>query len=270
MDLNSDKMKLQFTSEMSGKGPAIDNDALDNFGVFSFYTGVYDWSSTTSLPDYMYNREVSRTKIANQWSDWHYSPVMYWPVLGEKLSFYAYAPYATPANKIELSAASEPGLPVLTYQVPISTREQQDILYAEPLFNLQNTKQPVRLQFKHALTKVLFHAKLTVDGGPATGEQLKIQEIRLSSLWAKGAFRIDTHAGVSKQWALDMTKSASYPLTVADGLSNLALTDRYQTVSSLDNFMYLLPQSILENPFATVSIHYGIYRSEERRVGKEC
>ena len=69
----------------------------DGFGVFGFYTNDADYDIQNSVPNFMYNQQVTYTATG-----WKYEPVKYWPnEFGntaysddvDKLTFFAYAPY---------------------------------------------------------------------------------------------------------------------------------------------------------------------------------
>lgn len=81
-------------------GPTDDMnlDALKTlgFGVFATYSGTADYTEATN--DFMYNQLVNFDGSA-----WTYSPLKYWPnptsgqtAEAQKVSFFAYAPYADP------------------------------------------------------------------------------------------------------------------------------------------------------------------------------
>ncbi|MBO4633827.1 MAG: hypothetical protein J5669_00470 [Bacteroidales bacterium] len=68
------------------------------FGVFATYSGTNNFSKASN--NYMYNQQV--TKPANA-AKWEYSPLKYWPnptdgsdANDQKVSFFAYGPYADP------------------------------------------------------------------------------------------------------------------------------------------------------------------------------
>ncbi len=90
-------------------GPTDDMnlDALKSlgFGVFATYSGTADYSEATN--DFMYNQLVNHNG-----TEWTYSPIKYWPnptngqaADAQKVSFFAYAPYAEPTG-----AADEVGI----------------------------------------------------------------------------------------------------------------------------------------------------------------
>ena len=78
---------------------------------------------------------------------------IFWPTKGEKLSFYAIAPYQLPNAKM----AKANGLTISNHTVPTDMASQQDIMFAATL----NQGKPadgsaLTLNFQHALTQVRF------------------------------------------------------------------------------------------------------------------
>lgn len=72
--------------------------ATHGFGVFATYSGVDDFSAANN--NFMYNQQVTS---ADEGANWTYEPVKYWPnptngqpADVQKVSFFAYAPYADP------------------------------------------------------------------------------------------------------------------------------------------------------------------------------
>ena len=92
-------------------GPTDDMnlDALKQhgFGVFATYSATDDYETLTAATnDFMYNQLVKFYDADNNGStDWEYTPVKYWPnptngqaATDQKVSFFAYAPYAEPTT----------------------------------------------------------------------------------------------------------------------------------------------------------------------------
>ena len=101
------------------------------FGVFAYYTGTtnyVDWSPSSKAPNFMFNEEL-QWSTSNPTDMWIYEPVKYWPNgidaanaendpsntaiekdEGQKLSFFAFAPYtATPTT--DYSVTSDGSIP---------------------------------------------------------------------------------------------------------------------------------------------------------------
>lgn len=84
------------------KGGITDDMNLDalkthGFGVFATYSGTKDFETAGATDDFMYNQQVKWDGT----SAWTYSPIKYWPnptngqkADDQKVSFFAYAPYA--------------------------------------------------------------------------------------------------------------------------------------------------------------------------------
>lgn len=75
--------------------------AEHGFGVFATYSGTNDFETAGATDDFMFNQQVTS---ADEGSTWTYSPLKYWPnptngqaADDQKVSFYAYAPYADDA-----------------------------------------------------------------------------------------------------------------------------------------------------------------------------
>lgn len=96
-----------YTGRVETKAGPTDDMNLDalkqhGFGVFATYSGIKDFedaSLTGATNDFMFNEHVSWDGT----SAWTYSPIKYWPnptngqsADAQKVSFFAYAPYANP------------------------------------------------------------------------------------------------------------------------------------------------------------------------------
>ena len=75
--------------------------AEHGFGVFATYSGTNDFETAGATDDFMFNQQVTS---ADEGSTWTYSPLKYWPnptngqaADDQKVSFFAYAPYANDA-----------------------------------------------------------------------------------------------------------------------------------------------------------------------------
>lgn len=75
--------------------------ATHGFGVFATYSGTDAFDVAKATDNFMYNQQVTS---ADEGANWTYEPVKYWPnptngqsADDQKVSFFAYAPYADPA-----------------------------------------------------------------------------------------------------------------------------------------------------------------------------
>lgn len=144
----------------------MNNEKLQEtgFGVIASYT-AQDAFGDTSLPNFMYNQHVTYNGTT-----WEYTPVKYWPNNGgDKVSFFAYAPFTSEFGTTGitgLSANTAAGDPTLSYVMDTDAAKHTDVLYAVAQKDL--TKQAidgvVKLQFKHAMSRITFERELLVDG----------------------------------------------------------------------------------------------------------
>lgn len=166
------------------KGTITDNTGTTGiqttgFGVLAYYTGATDFASYTSpTPNFMWNQKVEYKSSA-----WSYTPLKYWPnTAGEKISFFAYAPYAdtqsaaSSSNGIELTAATATGYPKITFHWNTTTPSAGVDLVAtnaaqtggDKTINLTKQTAAVPFKFKHVLSRANFWAKL--DGSVKDSE----------------------------------------------------------------------------------------------------
>lgn len=152
---------IGFSSHVEGaqtRSGALTTDNLLSTGIFAYYTGSSDWT-TTNTPNFMYNQEVKRNNASSPWT---YTPVKYWPNNpADKISFFAYAPYN--AAGVTPSGNTVAGFPYLDYTVPTAEADQLDLLAATPLMNRYSsnpvTPGSIKFTMQHALTKVSIYAK---------------------------------------------------------------------------------------------------------------
>lgn len=160
--------------------------AQGGFGVFAYYTGTVDYTSSGAIPNFMYNQNVTSGDSGVTWS---YTPIKYWPnndsntangsaTFTDKVSFFAYAPYVAnstsagaTANSVGITAFSGNDAaqgtknPEVTYVVATDPSQSVDFLYNDT-DNTNKTKQTttvsnkISFDFKHALTRLGF----TVEG----------------------------------------------------------------------------------------------------------
>ncbi|MGN1255230.1 MAG: hypothetical protein ACI4T9_11670 [Prevotella sp.] len=167
----------------------------NGFGVIAYYTGQDAWagSNNTIAPNFMYNQKVAY----NSSNVWAYDPVVYWPnTTGDKVSFFAYAPYEediTPSTGIAssattgitaLSSNTATGEPTVKYVLGAQNAAQVDLMYAvkgpgasstPTAFNTDLTKTTtsakVNFLFKHALAKI---GGVTIKANPDDGTSSNI------------------------------------------------------------------------------------------------
>ena len=190
------------------------------FGVFAYYTGATAWGTvgSSTTPNFMYNQQVT-------WSSdhWTYTPVKYWPNAdGEKVSFFAYAPYTS--NTTGFSTNTAAGAPIISY----TWGTTNDLLYDKQIDQVKGTvSSAVTFTFKHALAKVEFKIRRKDNSGPpVTLKSLSI------GLYTSGTFNLGTES-----WT---PTSERVPQPIRD--TDLAVTEYTAgTAHSLGSSMLVIP-----------------------------
>ena len=119
---------------------------------------------------------------------WDMSENLYWPTSRNLVKFYAWWPYDAGNVQPEFDGNDK----FLTYTVPTDPTQQQDLLYATTnQLNVIGSHGVVPLQFKHALTAVVFK-------GADAELNISIKKITLKNVWCKGEFNMD-----SESWMAD-------------------------------------------------------------------
>ena len=253
------------------RGNPVDNNneflTKDNaFGVTAFIkTGA---GETPNASPYM-GTTTEGIQIVSDGTKWTYaqtSDQAYWPVNGELLKFYAYSPYANQGDPYTSlsSTSSTAGYPQLTYTVPDDVITQRDLLVSVPLLNQTKTSRnadgKLPLTFRHALSCIVFNAKMT----DACDFPVKVTSITLGNFKNKATLSYDV-SNTPGTFSWTMAGDASdkpYLLTINNGLLedvNLkTITNTYQSISTDNAFLMLLPQAIDETDEIKVTVEYQV------------
>lgn len=145
------------------RGTETNDASIKNsgFGVLAYYTEQTDFANTNK-PNFMWNQQVTHNG-----TNWEYTPVKYWPTkVGDKVSFFAYAPYVAGGNGkgIVLSSNSATGAPTATITLPDDPSQTIDFVAAVQMNkthdNSATANNNVSFTLKHEMTRVKVQAKL--------------------------------------------------------------------------------------------------------------
>lgn len=259
------------------KGEVIDNSNLKTkgFGVYAYYTGTASINNyTPTNANFMDNQLVKYETNA-----WTYSPVKYWPNSeGDKLSFYAYAPYnndytaATNVDKFTNQLDNSSKLPTVTYIVDEEISKHIDVLFAIPVQDMTKpaNNEKVTLKFYHALSRVGFRVVAGADIAPAT--------ITLNSLTLSGKFfeeqtlnlatssvtlDNETLKSTNPNWSLGTKVQKNF----TKGSLNQVVGTTSAAVGNETEYLMIFPQQFdsnkaLDEQEITISVNYTITYSD--------
>jgi len=268
------------------------------FGVFGYYSegAANDYDGSNFTPNFMYNQLV-----AYDTDHWAYTPIKYWPnefnettAIGaetDKLTFFAYAPYATvldasatpvtisdgagtPAAATEgitsISKNNVTGDPTVTFKVPAASDKQIDLLWADDAASdITNLVKPVTgsntlFSFKHALSKLSLYPVVVVDTNPAipassgtdvaAGTTVTVNSITITGQFnQEGTLNLATGTWTSSAAASDQTVN----YTPASPLNVTAINDKAEADagSPCAEFMFI-PSSSAKNYVITINYDY--------------
>ena len=152
---------------------ALTTENLTAFGLLAYRHAS---NSAITTPDFMYNVQVSKSG-----GTWLTNPEYEWPDNGDKLDFYAYAPYN--GAGISLSSSSTTGEPTINFTMQTAADNQIDLITAKAVDrDNTNASSGVSLTFAHALTTVKF-----VKAANLTGT---ISSITIKGLYTTGTLTI--------------------------------------------------------------------------------
>lgn len=198
----------------------------DGFGILAYQTGdVWNNDKSTATPSFMYNEHATWTagSPAGSW-DYENSP-KFWPTNGNKITFFAYAPYeSSPADgankKITLSGQSDTGAPTITFEVNTGNDWKDMVdLVTDGRTDIQDQTSAsnsgtVTFKFKHVLTKI---KNIMVKPDTNLGSNTKIYVTGLeldpgtNVLYSKAIYQFD-----NDEWVATTTPGASYFSGVKD------------------------------------------------------
>lgn len=198
------------------RGSVISEEANNFYSSFALYGYVYGsgqtWSSvgnSTDVDGKINGIEMKKNVSGNDYIA-NTNPKVYWPGASKKATFFAVAP--KDCSGATITAAQ--GGPTITYTVPQTVSNQEDLLVAEPTEVTCDGKSAPTLTFNHAL------AAITFTKGDL-GDFTSISKVEISGVYNSG------------------TLSSFDATSWAVGTST---TDTYST-TNLNDVMFLMPQT---------------------------
>lgn len=238
------------------RGADLTADSINSMSVFGYHTGDSAWNvveSALAAPSSVLFDCQSVTR-ASKTSSWTYAPEKSWLVYG-KHHFFAFAPYGV-ASPIAVPAGS----PSFSFNVNSSSLKQIDLLWSTGntlnMTNALNGRNPILFNFKHALTKITFAAKVA---STYSGPDVKIGLVQFQNLYSRGTahftYNIDTTAIVGGRWEVDTQSKDSDFSSQEESQGELGglkadlwlNSSDYQVISNSKGAFYMLPQTAAQH-----------------------
>ena len=204
-------LQAEETDGFPGDGQPLTRGTQINTATAMTAFAVSAYTSVSGMPDHMYN-----VKVEKKSSEWNPDGDYTWPD-GKKLHFYAWHPYGD--NSLSVTDENTAGAPVLTYTVPQTVEEQQDVMTAVK-YNQSDGVGGTRLQFKHTLSAVRFMVGSSLS-------TCTLHYIKLKGLKCKGSRSVG-----AQEWTLD-SETKDYTLTLEkemNGTPGAPITEGDQTL----------------------------------------
>ncbi|MGL5980502.1 MAG: fimbrillin family protein [Phocaeicola sp.] len=218
-----------YTGKTEKAIPTTD-ETFNTFRVYAYKGENNDeivWSSPTTL---MKDMEV--IKGSNVWEATAPTP---WPADGTKVQFFAFSPKAE-SEKIDYN---EPvgTYPTLTMVTSTNIDNQQDLLFAQTAEFAVTKKgenyDPVQLNFKHALSKFRFSAKVQPN------QKLLIKEVSIHNLSSTGtlAYAKTPSEGAEEtaMWTNVPEKNDSFAIKLNPEIDTQGITNSDEAISITTN-----------------------------------
>lgn len=210
-----------------------DSIKKNGFGVLAYYTEQADFAKTNK-PNFMWNQKVTYDKTN---TNWEYTPVKYWPTkVGDKVSFFAYAPYAANGNNkgIVLSGNSETGAPTATITLPDDPSQTIDFVAAVQMNrthdNSASANNNVSFTLLHEMTRVKVQAKLDKlvykDSDPKHKTLVVIKNVTFNDkgqFYKSGKYTFSTTDGERGTWT-PTPNASTYTLNLNGVLNKTKIT----------------------------------------------
>lgn len=153
------------------------------FTVFcKLHAGDYQgWNSDSNSDYFQANGDVAKHD-GNSTSYWVTDKTYYWPDAGYKLSFAAYSP-AELGDGVEVTR-TETGFSIKNFKVSATSDEHYDLMYTGTVANSVYNGQAVPLQFRHAMSSIVFSSSKENEDVKYEITDLKL----LGNLYTEGDF----------------------------------------------------------------------------------
>lgn len=250
-------ISFQVATEAATRAAATTTNSIDEFMV---------WGFTQEEPAKTLMDDLSVSKTG---ADWTYTGTIFWPAA--PVNFYSISPepVSDKVSKGTVSITSDEQK-ITGFTVNTDQSQQVDLLYA---VNKEEKKEshetePVSINFRHALSQIVFKAK-------NTNENLKVivKSVKIANIKKAGDFRYPnatTESGTITTGTQGLWTSVQTPETFSAGVTELTLdgVQVAQNLTTLNNDIYtgalfMIPQELTpwvpETTGALNTTNKGVY-----------
>ncbi len=229
-----------------------------HFGVFAVLTGNDNFTSDSNLDDkwYLYNHEFGSYDVSGSEVVWHGTPVVYWPLGGEKLTFFCYAPYDTDLEQVIVANKNTGNISIDYRPDDSKVHNQLDFCMAKPLKDqMWSPSLQLGVTFEHCLTYVRFFAR--VERKDSTKYDIYIDEVKLNHVVSHRNITFDDedsykwNSNIPMEYT-DYTLSRggdgdqllNKPLyTINDEVKTDPTKGVYKSLQNYGGYLFLIPQT---------------------------
>ena len=208
--------------DVVSRGVVLDNENLTDFGVFASYTGQSQWTLQNTF-NFMFNQKVEKSEGV-----WTYTPLKYWPTtVDDKISFWAYAPYAGSNAISVVSTNQSTGIPQIKYTLTADNLDKAEDFTANVLIDetkagdgnsIDSGDRNVSFTLQHELSRIAFQAKLDRDAfgdTDANKTQVNITKIEFggNGFATEATYNFAITDNTRGNWVLNTSGASSLDIT---------------------------------------------------------
>jgi hypothetical protein len=259
----------------------IDTLQESGFKVVAYKTDATAWANFTPTTDEQplfmgsidSNSNLTTQEVTHVSFAWTYAPVKYWPINGEKVSFFAYNDINDDDSgkfKVSMSPATntQAATPTLSVTIPSIIADQKDLVAAKLIdqTSSSNTSNPgqVNFAFAHLLSKIGIQAKtssdLSSDNITVTLTELKIK-IKDDQIKTEGTYTFDPGTWTNLKTTISSHTKESL---IEDGTTKTIATNGSPTQLNDDHlYLMLFPGQSIAVGDLTIDLTYTIKTSDD-------
>ena len=228
--------------------PVMQPSELTEFKVLA-YQHADTWDQVSAAdPASVFFSHTSVTRDKND--QWSYSPLRYWPSMGN-ISFFGYSPSAATGDTpnqygLSITTPVDGTAPVISYKVPTAIENQPDLMISitgNYDLNLSNSADiGVNMVLSHALTCV---------GFKAVGNGEHITKVKVSGVVGTGSLTLGTSVVT---WSIDPDAETC---EFEAGVNDEPLDGNPSSILTDDGYLMMIPQTLTSQAKVTVTIDGG-------------